>query len=350
MAAQRTKASDKQAVCKKIVSTLKKRYTDKPPKSKEAVLETILYAICLENSTDAKAELAFQKLHDDFHDLNEVRVSSIIELERVFVDVGDAEWRALRTKTVIHHVFESNYEFEFESIRRKTLDLASRQLARIKSLSSFVRLYTLQQTLGSHVVPVDDIVCNVAIFLGFAEPDSKPDAAADSLKSAVRKADAPLLCHLLRCLATDEKYVELLQSVRENVPEDGYPLEDAAQRLNDLFSGKLSKQFAKQATAREAAKAKITEANKKAAEANKKANKKAEKKSAKASATTTKTLAKKTPKAKAVAAKPATKTSAVKKAPAATKAAAKKTPAKKTPAKKAAVKKAAPKANKKSKK
>jgi endonuclease-3 len=68
------KASAKQAVVKKLVTLLKKRYGKSLSKNDRPVLETIVYAVCLENTTSAVADENYARLSGVFHDLNEIRV------------------------------------------------------------------------------------------------------------------------------------------------------------------------------------------------------------------------------------------------------------------------------------
>ena len=91
-AARQATASDKQRIAKKLIPLLKKRYTGSVPKDTHPILETILYAICLENSSTDEANDAFGRLESNFCDLNEIRVSSISELTQVFSTL-DKLWR-----------------------------------------------------------------------------------------------------------------------------------------------------------------------------------------------------------------------------------------------------------------
>src|SRR5258708_6004938 len=98
VAANRSKSADKQDVCRKMTSLLKKAYVATAPKQELPVLETLLYAVCLENAAPEQAGAVYARLLNAFHDLNEVRVSSISELKPVFEVLGDADWRAARVK------------------------------------------------------------------------------------------------------------------------------------------------------------------------------------------------------------------------------------------------------------
>lgn len=250
-AASQLKASDKQSICKKLVTVLKKRYKASIPKSNRATLETILFAACLEDVTIEEAEERYELLNEEFHDLNEIRVSSISELLRVFDGLPEPEKRAMRIRNTLQYVFEKHFEFDFEAIRRKTFEAAERQLAKIKGLSPFVRNYSLQAALGSHVVPLDQSMCNAVIWLGLVEPKATPDSAADDLKSALRKSDAQMFCHLLRQLATDPKLRKAFESAAANAPEEGYDALTAPERLTEFFKNPRSPK--KRATTRKKA-------------------------------------------------------------------------------------------------
>ena len=246
-ATPRHKASDKQAVLKKLLPILKKHYKSTAPKYDLPILETMIYAICLENASCEQADAAQERIDELFHDYNEMRVSSISELNRAFEGMDSPELRSLRIRSVLHHVFEANYEFEFEGLRRKTLELATKQLNKIRDLSPFVKNFTLQHALGSHLVPIDDAMNNPVKWLGLVEPELSPEDASESLKSAVRKSDGPLFCHFIRCLAHDPKLAEALGPDVEITEEDEIDLDTAPARLKDLLESKPRKKSAKSA-------------------------------------------------------------------------------------------------------
>jgi endonuclease-3 len=233
--ANKPKSADKQAVSKKIVALLKKHYKGGPAEHEQPVLETLMYALCLEDATEEQAQAAYARLHEDFFDLNEIRVSAISELARAFAGHPDAEARALRVRSLLQHVFEKNYDFEFEGIRRKTLEQAVRQLNQVNDLTPFARDYALQSVLGSHLVAVDRSMWRACVWLGLAEPDTTPEQTTESLKSVVRKAEGPGFCHLLRRLAMDAKVSAAFDPAAYPPPEDGYDLMTAPNRLKQLL-------------------------------------------------------------------------------------------------------------------
>jgi hypothetical protein len=227
------KTVDKLTLGKKLVSVLKKRYHQPVPKYDRPVLETLLYAVCLEDASSTEADAAYERLWSAFHDLNELRVSSITELiTHVFEGMPDADWRGHRVRTILQYVFEKHFEFAFEGLRRKTLELATKQLFKIRDLSPFVRNFVLQNTLETHVVPVDRLMTNASIWLGLVPPGESPEQAAETLKSTARKVDVPVFAHYLRCVAVDPRLVRYFE---KGAPGGHADPQTMVERLTALF-------------------------------------------------------------------------------------------------------------------
>ena len=230
---KKTKASDLQALSKKLVTLLKKHYKLTSHRKERSVLETMLYAVCLENATQDHADAAYDKLHASFHDLNEIRVSTYGELTPCFEGMSEPEARAARVRAVLQYVFEINFDFDFESLKRKTLELAEKQLQKIRFMSSFIQLYTLQHSLGAHVIPVDDCMRDAGVWLGLCVPRCATGEAAEGLKSAASKSDAHLFCQYLRAFATDSKTQPLL--AKHKPPEEGHDLNGIVARTDEFI-------------------------------------------------------------------------------------------------------------------
>ncbi len=235
VAASRAKTADRAAILKKLLPAIKKHYKVVIPKHDRPVLETMLFAICLEDVSVDEAENAYQKLGKEFPDLNEIRVSSISEIERAFLGLPRAEWRAFHVRSVLQYVFEKSFAFEFESLRKKTLELAQKQMAKIKNLSNFVRNYTLQAVIGAHQIPLDDSAAKALVWLGLVPPNQDADQMGETMKAVVRKADVPLFCASLRCLATDKTVQEFFDPKKHPAPEEGHDGAMVVERLTELY-------------------------------------------------------------------------------------------------------------------
>lgn len=227
--ASATKASDKAQACKTITTILQKEYGKAVPKLKLPVLETMLFAVCLEDNPWDRAEAGYERLMKSYFDLNEVRVSSVSELERTLEDLNSANWKGLRIRSILRFVFESTYSFDFEKLAKLTLESAQKRLKKIDYLSPFITNFTLQQVLSSHVVCLDDYSHRAAIHLGLVPPDSNLDDASEFLKPGLKKSETFAFSHLLRCLATDPKYVARFADPYE--AEDEFDILKVAERL-----------------------------------------------------------------------------------------------------------------------
>jgi len=241
VAASRAKSSDRAAILKKLLPAIKKQYKVVVPKHDRPVLETMLFAICLEDVSVDEAETAFTRLGKEFPDLNEIRVSSISEIERAFEGLPKAEWRAFHVRSVLQYVFEKSFAFEFEGLRKKTLELAQKQLTKIKHLSNFVRNYTLQSVIGAHQIPIDESMARTLIWLGLVPPNQDAEQMGETLKAVVRKAEVPLFCFSIRCLATDKVVHDYFDPKKYPPPADGHDGAAVTERLADLYKAATTK-------------------------------------------------------------------------------------------------------------
>src|SRR5579883_3517848 len=69
------------------------------------VLEQFIYGLCREGATREQADRAFRALQENFFDWNEVRVSSLREIEEAFDGLPDTERRAERLISFLQEVF-----------------------------------------------------------------------------------------------------------------------------------------------------------------------------------------------------------------------------------------------------
>jgi hypothetical protein len=341
MVAAKSKTPDKSKVLGRLLKLLKKEFGGTPKREQLPVLEAMVFSACLENSSYEAADAAFGRLKGDFFDWNEVRVSTISELEPVFEGVYEPEWCAMRVRYLLYYVFDHQYSYDFDGIKKKPFDLAFKQVSKIKHLTQFCRNYLLQKCLGSHVIPVDDKMIRTAIWLGLVPVGADEVSGAELIKGFIRKADAAEFFWFLKSLSVSRNGEAILEmSPRGDDPDLQFDLDDAEDRLKDVLSGRARKRLQaakrvaeKKAEEEQAARAAKSAARKKAAARSKAAAEKAAD-AAKAAATKKTATPKSTAKKKtAVKSKTATPKSAAKKKTAVkSKTAVKKSAAKKTTA------------------
>lgn len=239
MPAKSLKAVDKQNILKKLVTEMKRRYGGTLPKQTRPAFETLLFAVCLEDSSHAEAETAYAQLLEPFFDLNEIRVSSVSQIQEALGDLRGADWKALRIREALQHVFEKFYAFDLEFLKRKTQEQAVKELALVPYQTPFIRSYVIQHILGAHVIPVDQSILHLLQWLGLSDLKADHDTAGEDLKAGIKKADGVLLCHLFKCTAVDP---ELREHFAEppGTEEEGDPF-TSAQRLVELFKNPQKK-------------------------------------------------------------------------------------------------------------
>jgi endonuclease-3 len=168
------------------------------------VLEQFLYAVCREGTTREDGGRAFQNLRERFFDWNEVRVSSLRELSEAFDGLPDAEVRAQRAVDFLQEVFETTFSFDLESLHKKGLKQAAKQLARYQAANDYAVAWVIQQSLGGHAVPLDAPMLRVLRRLGLADDDQQDlEAVRSSLEHFVPKAKGSLFIDLISDLAKD---------------------------------------------------------------------------------------------------------------------------------------------------
>jgi len=202
-----TKAADKSQVCRKFVTALQKLYGKSVPKIELPVIETMLFAACLEDNPWAPAEAGQKKMIATFFDLNEIRVSSVSELELVLAPLNKADWKGLRIRSILRSIFESTYSYDFEKLRRQTLEQAVKTLKKMPDVTPFIRDFVLHEILGSHIVCLDGSMLTAAKWLGLVPETADVNEGSEYLKGGLKKSEVSEFCYLLRCLSTDPKFV-----------------------------------------------------------------------------------------------------------------------------------------------
>ena len=147
--------SNRSATLNKSHRVLKRTYKHAPTKGEQPVLESLLFACCLENTRHEVAREAFAKVRQAFFDWNEIRVSTAKELAEVMDRLPEPLEAATRLKSILQCVFESDYSFELEQLKKQNLGAAVKRLQKLQGATPFNVAFTTQVALGGHAIPVD---------------------------------------------------------------------------------------------------------------------------------------------------------------------------------------------------
>src|SRR5581483_166440 len=152
------------------------------------VLEEFIYGLCREDATPEQADRAYEFLQERFFDWNEIRVSSVRELEEAFEGLPHAEARAQRIIAFLQEVFETSYSYELDSLLKKGLKLAAKQLARYQAHNEYVGAWVVQRSLGGHAIPLDAVTVRCVSRLGLVDADDTNENIRSTLEHLVPKA------------------------------------------------------------------------------------------------------------------------------------------------------------------
>lgn len=237
MATKSNSSIDKHAVFAKLLKSLGRTFgaPQKPPAL--PILELMLFAICLENVEYESAVRAFERLRKCFLDWNEVRVTSLAELESVLGNLPGSDARSLRIRHLLMHVYDHQYSYVLDGMRKRTHESVNRQLSRIKHLTPFARNYVVQVGFAGHSLPFDQSMLDAAVWLGLIPVGCREDEASDLVKALVKKADGLEFCWLLKCFSVSKQFQRAWKLAAGADTQSGLDLESSNSRLAVVLSG-----------------------------------------------------------------------------------------------------------------
>lgn len=191
------------ALIGKLYRVLKKHYKPAPARHDLPVLEALLFAACLENAHGPQAEKVYAALRAAYFDWNEIRVTTVKELAEVLHELPDAAAAATRTKGILQTVFETDYSFELEQLKKNTQGAALKQLEKIQGASPFCIAYATQTALGGHFIPLDRGALGVLVILGIASESEAAHGSVAGLERAIPKSKGQEFGSLLHELGAD---------------------------------------------------------------------------------------------------------------------------------------------------
>lgn len=189
-----------------VHALLKKRYKPKPESStpRFSVLEAVVYGICHEGTTREQANQALSRFKDDFFDWNEVRVSTIEEIQSALAGLPDTEERAQRIRRFLRQLFDRTYSFTLDALVKKPLKESLKVLSDYEAFASdYVTATVIQQALGGHAIPVDGPILRALTRLGVAEAEADVPSLRGMLERAIPKNRGHEFCDLLEELTHD---------------------------------------------------------------------------------------------------------------------------------------------------
>ncbi|MBI3839796.1 MAG: hypothetical protein HY288_17885 [Planctomycetia bacterium] len=187
----------------KTHKVLKRSYKYNPVRGEQPLLESLLFACCLENARHDVAQETFAKLRSTFFDWNEIRVSTVKELAEVMHALPDPCDAAARLKGILQSVFESDYSFDLEHLKKQNIGQAVKRLQKLQGASAFGVAYATQSALGGHSIPIDKGALGALYVLGVISEADPREAVVPGMERAIPKSKGQEFGALLHELGSD---------------------------------------------------------------------------------------------------------------------------------------------------
>ncbi len=190
---------NKQRLLNQLFTTAKK--TIEPDEEARPVLEQFIYGLCREDATREQADDAYRFLCEKFFDWNEIRVSSLRELEEAFDGMSEPELRAQRLISFLQEVFEIHFSFDLDKLQKEGVKQAAKKLSRYQSANEYTISWVVQRTLGGHAIPVDAPTLRCVRRLGLIDEVQQEEEARASLEHLVPKAKGAWFTDMISTVA-----------------------------------------------------------------------------------------------------------------------------------------------------
>lgn len=191
------------ALIAKLYKVLKKHYKPAANRADVPVLDALLFAACLENAPQEVADKVYAQLRAAYFDWNEIRVTTVKELAEVLHDLPDPAAAAARLKGILQTVFETDYSFDLEQLKKHTQGAALKHLEKIQGATPFCIAYATQTALGGHFIPLDQGALGALLIVGVATPTEAAAASVAGLERAIPKNKGQEFGSLMHALGAD---------------------------------------------------------------------------------------------------------------------------------------------------
>lgn len=153
-------------------------------------LESMVYAMICEYTTEANAARVYKRICSHFVDFNDLRVSRVEEVLDVMDDSGPEAQRAAAMMTkVLNHVYERYDRMSLDALKESGKRQGRKELEELEGVSRFAVDFCFVTALEGHAVPLKE---NMKVLLkaeGLIHPESTDDEIRGFLERQVSAAD-----------------------------------------------------------------------------------------------------------------------------------------------------------------
>jgi len=185
---------------------LVERLTDGPGVAfpeKFSVLDHLLYGIVQEGASPSPSLEAYKNLVNGFFNFNEMRVAHSGEIVALLEGIPDAPAKAQRMLEILRFVFDTSYGFDLETMKKKPVKQAQKQLSKVTGATRFAVAATVQRALGGITPAVDDAGRELLVACGVANAEDSLDTVLAQLETLLTEENAAGVCLRLQEAAYD---------------------------------------------------------------------------------------------------------------------------------------------------
>lgn len=182
-----TSATERNERIGKLFRVARQKFDPAAPPGDRKLLEHLIYACLLEDSSAESADEVFARLQLDYFDWNEVRVTTTVELAELMKSMPDPAATANRLRRALHGMFEAHYSFDLEFLRKENLGKAIETVSKYRGMTPFSIAYVTQHALGGHAIPLDQTMMNLMYSIGVVDPAELSSMKVTGLERVIPK-------------------------------------------------------------------------------------------------------------------------------------------------------------------
>lgn len=140
-----------------LYNQLRRQYGKPQPPDHTDPLEQLILGILSRGATEAKANAAYRRLHENLVDHNELRVTPCVELaEMLGGDLPEVQARARSLVDALNAIYDRHNAVDLAFLRDKPVRDAREYLRSLPGVDEFTAARVVLYSLGGHAIPVDE--------------------------------------------------------------------------------------------------------------------------------------------------------------------------------------------------
>ncbi len=182
---------------RKVVAVLERRLGERKKSKRFNPLEKLIMGILSQRAGRERAERAFRRLKRSFVDLNEVRVSTLGEIEEAIREADPSGNKAPVLRRALTEVFKCSHSADLDFFKEMRPREAGKFLDSIEGLDPKTKSDLMLAVKDEYLLPADVDLLRVCRRIGLVSKDASDEVAYRQLEGTVPKNLAYAFTQLL---------------------------------------------------------------------------------------------------------------------------------------------------------